>query len=70
MKFILIITLVAIVGFLIFAIDFKSCIKSHTEEYWEHRWVQIIPAGKVMVPITHPAGTSTRTVCDEYEPTH
>jgi hypothetical protein len=40
----------------------QACIAQHVE--LRTGWIQIIPVGKIMVPIVHPAGPMQ--VCDEW----
>ena len=46
----------------------QDCLKGEMKPVYHKAWVQLIPTGKTMVPVLHPAYTSTDFVCNEYAP--
>lgn len=47
--------------------DWRTCLHSHVERRFHGAWVQYIQAGKVSVPIIHPAHWADEEVCDTWE---
>lgn len=60
--------MIAAVGFGAYMAYEHPCIKSHEEMVHHEAWLQLLPTGKSFIPITHPAYNAMETVCDERKP--
>lgn len=67
MKTFLILVFLSIALVTIVFIYSPKCIESHTEIEHREKYSTVIMAGKVPVPITHPAKDVEVTICDKYE---
>ncbi len=45
----------------------RKCIRGHYETVHHPAWLQMMPSGKFLIPINHPAYDSEEWVCDERE---